>query len=688
MIGDKTTGNSETSGSIYFGIKNYEKFSRSISDRIINIIFPRLSVNHYKVFKIHQNILMSCMSIIGLTLSNNEVRNLMQECVSNFIRSLVSSGDMVGVTAAQSVSQPITQAVLKSQHSTGKKQTGNSTSLLSLNRLKIHKNSYRVHLKNGQIPAITKSTPIDEYINEIRGKISYFREIIRNRKEASYLEIKNFFLNDEIEELKINYDNKDKIKELKNKSKVKITHKEAEEILDSMESEFNFNFGNPEDFPPVEDFFKTSDKIKTYRFMVNYELWMSNKCSNVTKDYLLFEHEELKIEDFITSSCGKCKYVTISSEEHYDQNKNLIYINHHQLDKNSKVFRFSFDSAKIKNSGVSYMKILMLLFEFKGVMIVIHPISKFCFDIVQGDNSETVIKDIMDKILNTKVKGISGLEHINDIRMEVSDLTKFQFYDQELDETHVFLSQRNLLYFPIEEFEKRVVSDSKPERFIKPNQDGLFKLVYKGKISIRPIPYYYFDYCGSIDFETIREKLGKIINMKYLISGNHNEMIENFGKIAARIAHESYYMDELNIAGSPLNYQNVSLICRRIFGFNMSPVTPSGLLNSGVNILEKLCFQNHPTSLTEEILTGPISSTDGVVNALFIGNKSDLGTNYVKFEVDQLQKMIVDQSLAEAKREQKYFAMHQDINLPDVGENSSLTNLKFVEDFFRNKFEE
>lgn len=669
---------------IVFGINRYEWFSRRISDAIIGRIFPELSLDHYKVIKIHQNIALSSIAIIGKTLTKAQTEKLIDECVEKYLFSLASAGDLAGATAAQSVSQPITQAVLKSQHGTGKKQTGNSTSLLSLNRLRVLKNCYKIHLMNEQIPTITKSIYdlyIQEYLSEMQTKIDKLKSIFEKKQTDKYHEIKNFFLRNKIEELKLNSDNDKEIEEL---SKSPPNFSSISDDLDSIVFDFE---DVKRKIIESDDYIKIGEKLP-YNFRVDFELWFVAKNNEIIKNYLLLEHEELKIGDLISSSCGKCKYTTVTTEENYDQDEGCIYVNHHPVPIGSKVFQFSFDPIKIKNSRVDYIKIIEMLFLIPAVMVVIHPISKFRFDIVQGNNSENIIKDLIALITGKQVKGISGLESINDVRVEAYDLTKFQYYDSELNQTHIFLDQRYLLYFPIEEFKKRVTGMSgNPElvaEHLKPNDKKVFKLVYKGRIRIRPIPHYYYDYCGTIDFNTIKSRLSKIINVNYFISTNHLEMIENYGKISARVAHESYYMDELMISGNTMNYQNTSLICRHIFGFNLRPITPSGFDRCpGNTIIDRLCFQNHQQNLSEELIVNERYKTDGIINSVFFGKKARLGTNYISFEINEEQRNIVNKQIAEAKREQKYFAKYKGIRFPNVGDIKPLTNLKFEDNFFR-----
>lgn len=676
------------SETVTFGINKYEWFSRRISDTIIKKIFPNLSLEHYKVIKIHQNIALSSLAVIGKTLTKVEVENLIEECVNRYIFSLASAGDLAGATAAQSVSQPITQAVLKSQHGTGKKQTGNSTSLLSLNRLRVLKNCYKIHLKNEQIPSITKSIYdlyVPQYMANMQEKINGLQSIIDNKESSRYYEIRNFFLNNRIEELKLNCDNEKEIEDLQKSSKSICSFDEANNLLAKIKFDFRLVEKN---MVTGDDYLVIGEKLP-YNFRVDFELWFINKNNEIIKDHLLLEHEELKIGDLISSSCGKCKYTTITTEEHYDQDENFIYINHHPVQKGSKVFQFAFDPVKIKNSRVDYIKIVEMLFSIPNIMIVIHPLSNFCFDVVQGNNSENIVKETISNIIGKKVKGISGLELINDMKIEAGEMTKFQYYDSELNQTHIFLDQRSLLYFPINEFKKRITPMGNDleliEECLRPDDLRVFKLVYKGKIRIRPIPYYYYDYCGTIDFNLIKNKLSKFINLNYFISTNHNEMIENFGKISARIAHESFYMDELMMSGNTMNYQNVSLICRHIFGFNLRPITPAGFSRCpGITAVDSLCFQNHQQNLSEELLKNKKYKTDGIINSVFFGKKADLGTNYVKFEINEEQRNIVNLQIAEAKREQKYFAKYKGIRFPNVGDVKPLTNLKFEENFFAN----
>lgn len=680
---------------IIMNVNNYNKFIRKTFQHIIDIIFPGRDIDDHRISKIENNLDLSCKDLMGKTMSISMFDSISKSIANDYVSSLVSDGDPVGVTTAQSESQYVTQTVLKSQHGTGKKSSSSPVSILTLIRLKNSKSSIKIHIKNEQISTVTKLKFLsvhDQYINEHEKKFKEFEKILEDNDEEKYFTIMEYFANDELEELKIN----PSVNDGKNNKQTKknFDFNIVRQYLDSLKKNLSqikqkFREINDDDF----DFYELSKNFN-YEFKRNFRMWFSSRNFDCIRDFLLREYEEVKVMDLIAPSCGECRYRTSDSKENYDCDENFVYINHDSVEPKSKIFIFDFDVVKLKNSGVKHTDIYEIISRIKNIMFCIHPLHTFRFDLVPRNNPDTVVQNIINNLMNERVKGIPNLETIETNSLEPKDLTNFQYYDEELNETHVFLNSRNLLYFPIEEFKKRITDengndiDSKYDN-IRPDKLGVFKIVYPGKIRIQPIPYYYFDFIGTMTSEDVKSSIRKYINIKYFLTNSHLDMIKTVGKVGARVLHESSYVDDLLASDNVLNYQHVSLTCRHIFGFELTPITPSGFMKSpGVTIIDKLCFQNHEANISDEIIKGNEYSTDGLTTSIFFGKKPKLGTNYVSFKINDEERKKVNDELALAIQDQKYCGKYPGIIFPTVGEIKPLTKLNDddPESFFTNNF--
>jgi RNA polymerase Rpb1, domain 5 len=128
-----------------------ENMRKFIADRISNGICERIFIGDAGIRsqKIEENINLSTLNLLGKKINKDKVETFIQMFVDRYVGAIVRKGEAVGVIAAQSLVQPITQAVLKSQHGTGRKQEGSgSTSLIHLNRLKVSTRVVNIHLKD------------------------------------------------------------------------------------------------------------------------------------------------------------------------------------------------------------------------------------------------------------------------------------------------------------------------------------------------------------------------------------------------------------------------------------------------------------------------------------------------------------------------------------------------------------
>lgn len=684
----------------------YEKISNTIFTEVAKRFYgPEIDLNSYFLSKIKNNIDLRCIELIGARLSKKEIDLAIKNAINSFVSSVANDGDLVGVTAAQTIGQFISQTVLKTQHGSGKKQSSNPVSVLTLNRLRVNKTSVKIHIANEQVPNITfRAFSIfqNEYLDKHEKNFKKLESILSEKKASHYFVIEYYFATNTLNEYKITMkDNQYVLNKFKKLSKIiegyfndeEISNYQDDEIKDETHYQKIYN-ELVAGFLAVKEAFSIAMNKKSINyfeisenfylpFKIDFRMSFSTINDEHVRNFLLSEFEEIRVDDLISPSCGQCKYSTHYAKTNYVQNKDAVFINAQQVTPQSKIFRFNFDVLKIKNSNINILSVYeKSLLHIPDVMLTIHPLSTSCFDIVPNIHPDTVIHATIDKILSTKIKGITGLEIIEEISIPVSDFVYYVFYDDDRNETHVFLTNRNVLYFPIEQLMKRITDENgnsilPKQNTVDPLNVNPFKLVYEGRIRLQPIAYTYYDFIGSIDIDEVKKLMKKYINRKYFVTNDHSETMKTIGRMAARTFFESIYMDELETSGNSLNHQNVSLISRHIFSIKLAPITPSGYMKSeGVNAIDKLCLQDHEAVLSSEMIRGEQSETNGLTSSIFFGRKSKMGTNYNHFEEDNERRDKVNKKLGEASKRKKYSGDYKDIDLPVQGQLSAMTELK------------
>lgn len=701
---------------ITYGIKEYSFFTKKVFETIVEDIFPGRSTNDFEISKIQNHVELIARRLLGEKKKISCLADIIKEAVKDYERSLVSPGDAAGVVSAQVGSQNSTQDVLKSMHSTGKWSSSNPITILSLIRLSSHVNLMKIHILNEQIQKISWMTFLgfrEKFLESEREKINKCKKILENMENENYCFINNFFIDNDLEEAKIIYEEEEshKILNLKNMKKyMELTDEQRKSnpiYFNHIETEFNLE-KLLISFDEIETAFKNynvQNKFDFFEFSSSFPLnfrnrfryWFSEINKKAIKDFLLKEYEEVKMRDLITSSCGECKYTPLLAGENYACDNFVVNLSEYKVDPKSQVYRFYLDPKKLKNSDLTQIDIYRAIFDVVeenpvDIMFVFHNLGKLCFDIVPGMHPDSVVDDFITKILDKKIKGIPGLDTIEEIKLTPIDLIDYIFYDESMDETHIFFEGRNLLYYPINQFKKRVTDLNgnmiKPIRdTLAPENNEVFKIIYKGKVKIQTFPYFYYNFVGKMETDTVLQYTKKYIDRKYFISSKVQHTLQYIGKTSARVINESFYMDLLEASGNVLNYQIISVFFRNIFGTTLSPITPSGhLKNPDVNIMEKLMAQNLEENLRNEIIKGKKYSTRGLMASVFCGKKPEMGTNYFKF-IENKNKYIVDAELADAATKQKYEGQYPELTFPILQQTKPYTNFSSNTNFFVNDFE-
>jgi hypothetical protein len=139
----------------------------TIVSRVIQRISELLPLSH-GLSKLYQNIRINALNLLGKTIDATKIDLFVERIVKGYIDSLPKRGETVGILAAQSLIQPITQDLLKAQHYAGKKGTGDDTTLIKLNSLTIDPCIVSLHMKD-----VTK---IEEWIKD--NEYSTFGEVL------------------------------------------------------------------------------------------------------------------------------------------------------------------------------------------------------------------------------------------------------------------------------------------------------------------------------------------------------------------------------------------------------------------------------------------------------------------------------------------------------------------------------
>lgn len=580
-----------------------EKLKKDMIQKICSIIEEKLfrGKGNIRMVRIRQNVAHAMNALLGKSIVQSKIDLYCQSYAASHIQAVARVGEAVGTIAAQSLNQPVTQAVLKSQHRTGNKESAGANSLISLNKMSVSQRTFKVHLK----PAAASRFQI------LAGaEVGILKELARR-----------------FEEVKL------------------------EDVLSS-------TYGDSK-YSPVT---------------VNRNWYPDENSGDLAPDY-----------------------------EDYSQDPLYFYINHHRMGPDQVVYRFRMDPSKLEDAGLKQLDVYNVLIHIEGIMVVIHPPSSFTFDLVPGNKPLTSFLTFITTLMKTQLKGIKGLSSISERKISVSQLVRQRY--TEIDETgkemtYLYLNPISMAHFPVEILKRhieerndgllpmkeitRLYHDSGSEG--SGSSYDLFHLVYEGKPVINEdFVYSYFLFTGTLTVQELlthkfTEKLqfSSLCDLDYLISNDPNEMISLIGKTGARTIHEYNYSEELMAGETPLSYQHITTVCRRMFGLRLNPITPpSYMKDKEPNALDKLGYQNYRQNLEREIIKGKRSTTNDLPSAVMVGKRPKLGTGAIETVVDNERRQQVIALYSEARQAQQYLSEYDDISFPKLGEVKPLTSMTF-----------
>jgi hypothetical protein len=574
-----------------------KKLAEKMVVRIVALIDAKLfgKEGYSRLIRIFQNVRYSIYSLLGKEIPESHIQVFCREYADAHVGRVVRVGEPVGIIAAQSFNQPVTQAVLKSQHRTAGKETLGTNSLITMNSMTVKEHAFKIHF----IPEVAAKETLDSLARK-------------------YEEVR------------------------------------MEDVLSS-------THGDSVHSPEV-----------------------------VNKDWPVdFSH-------YFNAGAHAAGTDAPDGFSDYSQNPLFLYINHRFVGRREVVYRYYIDPSKLRDAGLTHMDIIGVLLGVKNLMVVIHPLSTFTFDIVPSPDLMAGFPELIKKLMQERLKGIPGLLNIGERTVGIDGddgIVKRVYYDRSTDETYLFLNPPAMLHFPVDELKKRVrqngevaVPVSERTSFVPSDEidDELFHIKYKGEVSVDSARYTYYIFTGSLSMSRLLGyEIGEgatfadICDQRYLLSNDPTEMIDYVGRTGARVIHEYNYSEELNNAGTPLSYQHITLFCRRMFGLSSEPIQSASYMKSkNPNALDKFGFQNYQKCLEQEIIKGTRSLTKDLPSAVIVGRRPVIGTGAIELEKDPARMREVIRLYSEARRDQQYHGKYPGITFPKIGDVKPMTQLR------------
>ena len=544
---------------------DYEMMN-DITGKIIGGLRKIFGRNDFELFKLYQNIRINGLSLLGKRIPSHKIPQLhlfIARLVNKYIESLPRRGEAVGILAAQSLIQPITQSLLKAQHSAGKKNNGDDTGLIKLNSMSISTRIITLHLKDS-----------------------------------------------------------------------------------------------------------SKEKIENWAHSSQY-------CT---------------FREILTKQSGECEY----SPGHKGQRKRDIrtadgYLIYANVPKTCEIFYvFHIDKDKLKEIGLTAYELFDIIFTFNCFGLIIHPLHTNIFELCPNNiTSPKVIGVFNDKIrelMNTRIKGIKGVQSIQVKEIKPQDVVKFGVYDSASNTTKLYVLPEFLLFFPLDELSKRI--GRKLTKSSRKSTEPLH-LIVEGVYNLGEMKkelYYYLSVKGDSGILTLKSILDNnpgLFRRDYAITNDPHEMRDFLGIISAQTLHEYNYYVSAKSNKFSLAFPHIHVFCCKMFaGLSLKPTTPKGFESmEGINPLDKFSHQNYIKHLSTDPLKTVVKySAKGLITSTLLGGKFGFGSNYASFRInDKARREIID-LCSKAKTEQYYEEKYRDIDFFGVGKVNHKRSGLVIED--------
>ena len=163
----------------------------------------------------------------------------------------------------------------------------------------------------------------------------------------------------------------------------------------------------------------------------------------------------------------------------------------------------------------------------------------------------------------------------------------FAYYDKATNQSILHYLPECDLVFPIDEVIRRIPA---PKEDISYTKDASLRTItIAGRNitmdSLSSEPYYYLSIRGKQTFESIRKLVegvdGSPFREDYMFSNDPLEMTEYLGVLSAQAIHEYSYWRSLGANNFVLSYEHINVLCAKMFGYNLCPISPQGFRADG-----------------------------------------------------------------------------------------------------------
>jgi hypothetical protein len=508
-----------------------------IVGEVVSRLKSVLKISDIALGKMVQNVKINCIGLLGKSIPSEMLMPYCEALAKSYIDSFVNRAECIGISAAQSLGQPITQATLKAQHEAGKKSTSDDSTLIKLNSLKVHPRVINLHVKSDLLDA--KSFDMHSWAK--RNEYTCFGEVI-------------------------------------------------------------------------------------------------------------------------ACPCGEAKYIPKPIKRQQDtfveyRSRDSIYIN---VPKTNNVFYiFRIDPSKLWDVNLTPLELFDVIFTIEGLGLVIHPVQSFTFEICPNKIDLATFNEKIQTLLTTRLKGIRGIETIDVKKIKVSDVIKYNYYDPNTRKSHLFLDPELMTMFPRDQLINKLGLQNISHQFSRRGEP--LSLIVDGTINDTLFPtlvYQFFSLRGTM---TLNDILGLVektnqFRLDYLVSNDPSEMTDFLGMSVAQTYHELNYHRCLQAGKISIDSAHIMVLCGKMFGYNLKPITPQGFENDeGVTPLDKCAAQNLRKHLTvEPVMRERKYPARSLVATTILGARYKFGSNYAKTEINETARQRVIEMCSEARTEQYY----------------------------------
>jgi hypothetical protein len=598
-----------------------------IANRVIKELNMVLRVSNQDVAlsKLHQNVQLNALRILGKHIDPDKIDIYVRRLVQGYVEALPKRGEPVGILAAQSLIQPITQSLLKSQHRAGARTSGDDIDLIKLNSMKINPRIITLHLRTKE------SSPRKSGARQVtfRQRLDASSSVVTSAGDLDDREP----LDDEVDE-----------------------HMTTEDMGSSELLERATRWAKENEYCSFGEVLTTPYGNCKY---IPSERGAKNKGTYVSRraKHTMYINVAKTQETFYTFKIDPVKLDELDLTPHELFDRILTFecfgIVIHPLET------FTFE--------------LCPYVDTKGRNVTDKIISNF--------------NENVRKLMTVGIKGIEGVQSIDVKTIKITDVVKMSSYDPTTNATRLYVLPETILFFPLDELVKRIgrpailnTSRSRRNRGYPSNTDEPLHLLVEGEYDVKRLdkvePYHYIAVKGSDDTMTLNsvmrlEDFETLFRQEYIMSNDPLEMRELSGISVAQTIHEFNYYTSLKAKKFSLSYPHIQILCAKMFvGIGVRPITPSGFENiEGITPIDKLAYEHYTKHISIEPLRTEVKyPVRDLIPTTILGAKFKFGTNFARFAINEEARRRTIDLCSAAKTKQYYRTGFEGIDFYGVGQ--------------------